>query len=75
MVKNSLADMRVDVQQFFREQRLTADQIVTIDTAETSTRLLAYQYYGSSDNASTIEDLNNIADVSFISGNLDILTA
>ncbi len=74
--KASLTDQRIITSDFFAEQKLTANQVITVRTNEISTRLLAYQYYGASvENAPIIQDLNNITDVSFISGELEVITA
>lgn len=72
---SAITDMRVEVQEFFKRQRITINQIVSIDTKKTSTRLLSFQYYGSTDNADTISSLNSLTDISYISGKLDIITA
>lgn len=74
-VNAALTDMRIVVQQFFDEQRLSAKQVISIFTHITSARLLSYQYYGESESAEDIIALNGITDVSFIEGDIDILTA
>lgn len=70
----AVTDMRVVVQQFFDEQKLTAKQIITVDTNRTSARLLSYQYYGESETADQIIDLNGITDVSFVEGSVEIVS-
>lgn len=74
-VKDALTDLRTVVQGFFDKQRLTASQVITIFTPTTSTRLLSFQYYGDSSRGEALGILNNEADVSFISGDVEILTA
>ena len=74
-VKDALTEQRVATQQFFDEQRITARQVITVFTPRNSTRLLSFQYYGDSESADEIGELNEFADVSFIEGNVDILTA
>jgi len=74
-VNAALTDMRIVVQQFFDEQRLSAKQVISVFTHITSARLLSYQYYAESESAEDIIALNGITDVSFVEGDIDILTA
>jgi len=74
-INTALTDMRVIVQDFFDEQRVSAKQVISIFTNITSARLLSYQYYGESQSAVDIIGLNGITDVSFVEGDIDILTA
>jgi len=74
-VNDSLTDMRVVVQSFFDAQRISAKQVISVFTPETSARLLSFQYYGNSESADEIIALNAISEVSFVSGDVDILTA
>lgn len=74
-VNATLTDMRIVVQQFFDEQRLSAKQVISVFTNITSARLLSYQYYAESESGEDIIALNGITDVSFIDGDIDILTA
>lgn len=74
-VVNALTDMRILAQQFFDDQRTTLKQITTVNTYTTSARLLSFQYYGDTDSANDIIALNDITDVSFIEGDVEILTA
>ncbi len=73
-VKDALTEARVIVQKFFDDTRLTAKQVIAIFTTPTTARLLTYQYYGDTELATEIIALNSITDVSFVSGDLDILT-
>lgn len=74
-VISSVTDMRVIVQQFFDEQKVIAKQIIGINTYTTPARVLSFQYYGESESAEDIIGLNDIADVSFVDGLVEILTA
>lgn len=74
-VNDSLTDMRVIVQAFFDEQRISAKQIISVFTSITSARLLSFQYYAETESAEDIIALNEITDVSFIEGDIRILTA
>ena len=71
----ALTDMRIIVQDFFDDQRLSAKQVISVNTNVTSARLLSFQYYGESDSATDIIGLNGISDVSFVEGDVGILTA
>ena len=71
---SSVTDMRVIVQQFFDEQKTIAKQIIEVNTYTTPARVLSYQYYGESESADDIISLNNISDVSFVDGTVEILT-
>lgn len=74
-VKDELTEQRVVTQRFFDEQRITARQIISVFTTPTSARLLSYQYYAESRTGDQIIQLNEAFDVSFIEGDVDILTA
>lgn len=73
-VKDSLTDMRVKVLNLLDQARVDAQQIIEVHTNPTSVRLLSFDYYGSDELADTIADLNDISDVSFIDGSVEILT-
>ena len=75
VTKDVLTDLRLNVQQFFETEKLTAQQIVTVNTKLTSARLLAYSYYGSSELGSQISELNESQEPTFIEGATQILTA
>lgn len=74
-VVSAVTDMRVVAQQFFDEQKVTLKQIVSVRTNTTSARLLSYQYYAESTSADQIIKLNDITDVSFVEGTVEIVTA
>lgn len=74
-VKDNLTDMRVQVLDAFDQARLTTPRILTVETLPTTARLLAFNYYGNDDNGQTIVDLNKINDVSFIEGQVEVLTS
>ncbi len=73
-LKDSITDMRILVLESLNELRLNASQIITVETNETSSRLLSFAYYGSDENAQTINNLNKISDVSFVSGLVEVVT-
>ncbi len=72
---NSLEDLRAVTQQFFDDQKVTAKQIISVQTQELPARIIAFQYYGSSELGSSIAQLNTDINVSNLQGNIDILTA
>lgn len=72
---NSLEDLRAIAQAFFDDQKVTAKQIITVQTQELPARIIAFQYYGTSEAGSNISGLNNEINVSNLKGNIDIFTA
>ncbi len=72
---SALTDTRLIIQALFDEQRLTAKQVITVNTNRTTARLLSYKYYGVSTLAREIIALNKITDISFIEGDIKILTS
>lgn len=71
----AVTDMRVIVQQFFDEQKTIAKQIIEVNVYTTPARVLSFQYYAESETAEQIIGLNNINDVSFVDGTVEIVTA
>ena len=70
----TITDMRSIVQEFFDEQKLTLKQIIPVNVYTTPARVMSYQYYGESKTADQIIELNNISDVSFVNGAVEIVT-
>ena len=66
--------MRAVTQAFFDDQKVTAKQIINVETRELPARIIAFQYYGSSDLGANIAALNNEINVSDLTGNIDIFT-
>lgn len=71
----ALADIRAISQQFFEEQRLNVSRITTVNTATIPMAVLAYQYYGDTDNTDALITLNQTRNVSQVMGDTRILTA
>ena len=71
----ALADIRAISQQFFEEQRLNVDRITTVNTPTIPMAVLAYQYYGDTDNTDALITLNGTKNVSQVTGDTRILTA
>lgn len=73
--KNAVTDMRVKVLDVLDDVRVNTSKIISIETVNTSARLLGFTYYGDDSNGAAIAALNNISDVSFVSGEVEVLTA
>lgn len=70
-----LQSLRAEMRKFFLQQETITSKIITIQqNTQIPVTVLAYQYYGSTDNAQKIIDLNRFNDISFVSGNINILT-
>lgn len=70
-----LIDLRTSVQNFLDEETNTAFKVaLVIDVHEQPVSILAYSYYGSTDNTESIVTLNSIVDPSFVEGNINVLT-
>jgi prophage DNA circulation protein len=74
-VISAVTDMRVIVQQFFDEQKITLKQIIEVNVYTIPARVLSFQYYAESTSATQILELNGITDVSFVDGTVEIVTA
>lgn len=74
-VVEPLTELRIAAKDFFDQARVTASQVITVRTNFTTTRLLAYQYYGESNLGDTIAELNGLDDGVGVEGNLQILTS
>ena len=74
-VKDSITEMRVQVIELLDQARVNASQIITIQTNPTTARLLAFSYYGDDNQGESIVALNNISDVSFVDGSVQVVTA
>lgn len=72
---DALTELRVVTQGFFDDEKLTASQVITINTNPLSTRLIAYQYYGSSEQGEAIAELNGLYDLWHQQGDIEIFSA
>jgi len=70
-----LADIRATAQTLLNEKRLTAQKIVDIETSTLPMAVIAYQYYGSTDNTDKLIALNATRNPSFVMGTTKIVTA
>lgn len=73
-VFDALIEIRSITNGFFQEQKITARQIIEIETNPTSIRALAYQYYGSSELGEDIARLNGMFDLAYKQGTIEIFT-
>lgn len=71
---NLLQELRNTSRIIFEDISVTVPKIRNITINEIPMSILAYQYYGSTDITQELIDLNAIKDVSFVSGDIQILT-
>lgn len=70
----NLLDLRNRVRLQFESMSLSVDRIANITVNTAPATILSYQYYGDLDETDQIISLNNIVDVSFVKGNLQVVT-
>lgn len=70
----TLSNLRATVNNYLEQQKLTAAQIEPVYTNQIPAAALSYQYYGTTDRIDEIVSLNNAPDVSFIEGNIVVLS-
>lgn len=73
----AISELRVISNQFLDSKRLTARNIIEVTTNTTPLRILAYRYYGedNEDTLNSLIELNDVADITFVEGALEILSA
>lgn len=74
-VKDAITELRVKALEALDQAKVDASQIITIQTNPTTARLLAFSLYGDDTQGQAIVDLNGFTDVSFIEGDVEVLTA
>lgn len=64
--RDALIDLRLAAYDRLEAAKLTARQVVTVNTHPTTARLLAFRYYGNDDSGEAVADLNgrNVANLS-----------
>lgn len=72
---DALTEARITLSQFFNSQRATKPRRVGITTHTIPARVLAYSLYGSSEQGTTIAELNEIRDDAFVEGEIEILSS
>ena len=73
-VAEPLRMQRIHILAFFEAQRVTKPQVISVRVAPTSARLLAFQYYGTSDQGVTLALLNGLDQSAVIEGDVEILS-
>lgn len=71
----SITDTRTDTQNFFNGQRLTVSQVVEARTNTLPATVIAYQYYQDSTRGQELIQLNNEPNVTFLQGEIQVLSA
>lgn len=71
---NALDEIRVETQALLNEQKLSAARIVTKNRFTRPVRLLSFDYYGNSDQAQDLIDINDDINVSYFEGDIEVLT-
>jgi prophage DNA circulation protein len=74
-VEEELAKQRIAASSYFDELRVTKPRVITVSTELTSTRLLSYRYYGSSELGTTLAKMNGLLDSALVEGSVEVLTA
>lgn len=69
---NDLTELRVTTNEFLDIQRLNVKKIFDFETGPTTLQALAYKLYGEVEDFERLVSLNDIKDVDFISGDLEI---
>ncbi len=70
----AVQDLRDATQSFFDDVKLTTNRVIQVETTEMSASLLAFQYYGNVELEEDIIELNADQNVSFFSGEVNILS-
>lgn len=76
-VIDTLDQLRASVNTFLNTERLNTGDVIDVDlgAAVLPSSVVAYAYYGSTQPTQILEDLNNITDTSFVSGEIKVVTA
>jgi len=70
----SLNDLRNNVRDFLDKQRISSKRVIDIETKRIPVQVLAYSLYGTVKDTEKLIELNNVKDVSFIDGDIQVLT-
>jgi prophage DNA circulation protein len=71
---NALDEIRVVAQDLLDTQKLSASRVVTVRRNTRPVRLLSFDYYGNSDEAQTLIDINSNINASYFEGDIEVLT-
>lgn len=72
---DALTETRIILSEFFNSQRATAPRQVTVFVNPVPARVLAFNYYGSSEQGEDIANLNKVRDAAFLEGDIEILSS
>jgi prophage DNA circulation protein len=72
--EKTLTDLKTKMADFFRQADTTAARTNDVQTNQVPVSVLTYQYYGDLDRVDDIVALNGFQDVSFITGDVEVLT-
>lgn len=67
-------ELRNQARDFLDNQRISAKRIIDIETKRLPAQVLTYSLYGNVDETEKIIELNNVKDVSFVEGQVQVLT-
>lgn len=73
-VQKAISKTRVLTNNFFEEQKLTTNRIVTVVSESIPLSVLSYQYYGTTEGYEVLAELNNDLNVAFLSGELQVVS-
>lgn len=71
---NALDEIRVATQQLLNDQKLSAARVVTVNRNTRPVRLMSFDYYGSSESAQDLININDNINVSYFAGDIEVLT-
>lgn len=69
-----LNELRNQARDFLDEQRISAKRVIEIETKRIPAQVLTYSLYGNVDDTEKIIELNTVKDVSFVEGEVQVLT-
>ena len=72
--RDAIADMKTLSAKLFEDVRINAKRTLSVSTTQLPMRVIAYQYYGSTEQENDLLSLNSIADASFVSGDIEVLS-
>lgn len=73
-LRDAISTMREDTNAYLGQLRVNLNRITTVYTPALPARVIAFQFYGSSDLGEEIANLNSDANVSFIEGQTQVIT-
>jgi prophage DNA circulation protein len=69
-----LAELRIAMAEFYKQAEINVFKITQITTPTIPATVLAYQYYADISEVDNLVSINDVHDISFMSGTVDILT-